>query len=168
MSFFHRYAWVAKEIKALGYPVKLENFPDPFEAKESIWLPYMRDELAEGSENIILIGHSSGAEASMRYMEKYKVLGTILVSACWTDLGEPSEAISGYYNHPWLWEKMSENSNWIIQFGSVDDPFIPIEEMRFVAKSIGTQYIEYTEHGHFMTATFPELIDEFKKKLALK
>ena len=160
-----RYGWVASEIKALGFPVKLENFPDPYEAKESIWLPFIHDELANGSENIILIGHSSGAEASMRYMEKYKVVGTILVSACWTDLGEPSETISGYYNHPWEWSKMSENADWIIQFGSTDDPFIPIEEMRLVAKEVGTEYIEYTSHGHFMSAMFPELMVEFKKKV---
>lgn len=145
--------------------MKLENFPDPYEAKESIWLPFIHDDLAQGSENIILIGHSSGAEASLRYMEKYKVVGTILVSACWTDLGEPSETVSGYYNHPWEWSKMAPNADWIVQFGSTDDPFIPIEEMRLVAKEVGTDYIEYTKHGHFMTREFPELIAEFKKKM---
>lgn len=157
-----RYWWIAKEIEALGYPVKCETFPDPYEAKEVEWLPFIHDELAKGSENIILIGHSSGAEASMRYMEKYKVVGTILVSACWTDLGEPSETISGYYDHPWLWKKMRENAQWIVQFGSTDDPFIPIEEMRLVASEIGTDYIEYTSHGHFMTRKFPELLEKFK------
>ena len=161
-----RYWWVSKEIKALGFPVKCETFPDPYEAKESVWLPFIHDELANGSDNIILIGHSSGAEASMRYLEKYKVVGAILVSACWTDLDEPSETISGYYGRPWLWQEMVSNSQWILQFGSADDPFIPIEEMRHVASEIGTDYIEYTSHGHFMTKTFPELLEHFKRKVA--
>lgn len=100
----------------------------------------------------------------MRYMEKYKVVGSILVSACWTDLGEASESVSGYYNHPWLWSEMKSNAQWIVQFGSTDDPFIPIEEMRHVAENTGSHYLEYSNHGHFMTSTFPELIEEFKKK----
>ena len=150
----------------MGYPVKLENFPDPFEAKEVIWIPFIHDDLAQGSENIILVGHSSGAEAAMRYMEKYKVVGTILVSACWTDLGEPNETISGYYSRPWLWSDMKSNAQWIIQFGSEDDPFIPISEMRHVASNIGTEYLEYKEHGHFMTRHFPELIEQFKLKMS--
>ena len=145
--------------------MKCETFPDPYEAKEVVWLPFIRDELANGGENIVLIGHSSGAEAAMRYMEKYKVVGTILVSACWTDLGEPSETISGYYSRKWLWKDMRSNAQWIMQFGSTDDPFIPIEEMRLVASEIGTEYIEYTSHGHFMTRKFPELIEQFKIKL---
>jgi predicted alpha/beta hydrolase family esterase len=121
--------------------------------------------LAGGSDNVILIGHSSGAEAAMRYMEKYKVVGTILVSACWTDLGNDNETISGYYSRPWAWSDIHSNAQWIVQFGSTDDPFIPIEEMRLVAKEIGTEYIEYTKHGHFMTRTFPELMDQFKSKM---
>lgn len=148
--------------------MKLENFPDPYEAKEVVWIPFVREELAKESENVILIGHSSGAEAAMRYLEKYKAVGVILVSACWTDLGEPSETISGYYSRPWLWEDIRSNAQWIMQFGSTDDPFIPIEEARIVAKELQTQYLEFTQHGHFMTSAFPELIKEFKLKMNLK
>ena len=162
-----RYGWVASEIKKLGFPVVLENFPDPYEAKEAIWVPFVREELAKNSENVILIGHSSGAEATMRYLEKYKAVGAILVSACRTDLDEPSETISGYYSRPWLWSTIQANAQWILQFGSTDDPFIPIEEMRLVAKELSSTYIEYSSHGHFMTGKFPELLAEFKTKLNL-
>ena len=61
--------------------------PDPIKARESIWIPYILDEL-KADENTVLIGHSSGAEAIMRLAEKHKVFGLVLVSACYTDLGE--------------------------------------------------------------------------------
>lgn len=53
--------------------------PDPITAKESIWIPFMREQM-ECDENTVIIGHSSGAEAAMRFAEKYKVKGIILVS----------------------------------------------------------------------------------------
>lgn len=37
-------------------------------AQEKIWLPYMKDTLRV-DENTLLVGHSSGAEAAMRFME---------------------------------------------------------------------------------------------------
>ena len=48
--------------------VAMEDMPDPYEAKESIWLPFMRDVL-KADESSIIVGHSSGAEAAMRYAE---------------------------------------------------------------------------------------------------
>ena len=43
-------------------------------------------------------GHSSGAEAAMRFAEQHEVKGLVLVSACVTDLGVENERLSGYYN----------------------------------------------------------------------
>jgi len=44
----------------------MENMPDPYDAKESIWLPFIKKDLG-CDKNTILIGHSSGAEAIMRW-----------------------------------------------------------------------------------------------------
>ena len=42
----------------------MEDMPDPYEAKESIWLPFIRDKLKVDG-NTIVVGHSSGAEAAV-------------------------------------------------------------------------------------------------------
>mmetsp|Transcript_27972 Transcript_27972/g.55072 ORF Transcript_27972/g.55072 Transcript_27972/m.55072 type:complete len:185 (-) Transcript_27972:175-729(-) len=158
------YAWLAAELIGAGCEVPLRSMPDPDEAKEVIWLPFIRDVLG-CDEDTIVVGHSSGAVAAMRLLEKTKVKGVVLVSACWTDLGMPSEAISGYYARDWPWKQIAGNADWIVQLASSDDPFIPIEEMRFVAKSLQTEYIEKKDEGHFMTQTFPELKDIVLNKI---
>ena len=52
----------------------MQNFPDPVKARESVWIPFMQDELQCDADTII-VGHSSGAEAAMRYAETHKVKG---------------------------------------------------------------------------------------------
>ena len=54
--------------------------PDPITARRSIWLPFMKEELAVDHQTII-IGHSSGACAAVRFAELHKVAGIILVGA---------------------------------------------------------------------------------------
>jgi len=56
--------------------------------------------------NTVIIGHSSGAQAALRYAENHSVHGLVLVSACVTDLGDANEKASGYYNRPWQWEQV--------------------------------------------------------------
>lgn len=43
----------------------------------------------------IVVGHSSGAAAGMRYAEQHKLFALVLVSAYTTDLGDKLEAASG-------------------------------------------------------------------------
>ena len=54
--------------------------PDPITARRSIWLPFMKEELGVDDQTII-IGHSSGACAAVRFAETNKVAGIILVGA---------------------------------------------------------------------------------------
>jgi len=122
------------------------EMPDPYGAKETIWVPFILDEL-KADANTILIGHSSGAEAAMRLLEEHALFGCILVCACHTDLGEPNEASAGYYARPWQWEAIRANSGFILQYHSIDDPFIPQEEANHVASSLGLPLIDVGEGG---------------------
>jgi pimeloyl-ACP methyl ester carboxylesterase len=48
--------------------------PDPVGARESIWLPFMAGELGVGQDTVV-VGHSSGAAAAMRFAETKRVAG---------------------------------------------------------------------------------------------
>ena len=157
--------WLTTEFEKLSFSVVNVRFPDPMLARREYWLPYLAELGAD--ESTILVGHSSGAVASMRYAEKQKIFGSVLVGACYTDLGIETEKLSGYFSDPWDWKTIKNNQNWIIQFASTDDPFIPIEEMRFVRDMLATEYYEFTDRGHFNTEKeFTELLSALKQKLA--
>lgn len=162
------YAWVRDEIRGRGYEVLAEDMPDPVAAHANVWLSHI-EQVLKADQNTIIIGHSSGGVAALRYLETHKLRGTIIVGACYTDLGDEGERESGYYNSPWQWEKIKTNAGWIIQFASTDDPYIPIAEPRLIHEKLDTEYHELTGRGHFMTDqnllnnTFPEVLDVIEK-----
>eukprot|EP01080_Neovahlkampfia_damariscottae_P009661 gene9661-1868_t len=155
------YYSLQKELIKLNLNAVLENMPDPFVAREKNWIPFIEKEL-KADENTILIGHSSGAVASMRYAENHKIKGMILVSACWTDLGEANEKASGYYSRKWEWDKIKKNCDFIVQLHSKNDPFIPMDESDFINKNLNSKYFVYDDLGHFMFEKFPELLEIIK------
>jgi uncharacterized protein len=144
--------WLERELTALGVDVTNQTFPDNINA----------------DENTILIGHSSGAVAAMRYAETHRLLGSILVGVCYTDLGNSFEAASGYYDTPWQWQRIRDHQQWIAIFNSTDDPHIPIAEPRFVAAQLRCSYFEFSDRGHFVDARqFPEIVDLVRRKLSM-
>lgn len=88
------------------------------------------------NSNVILVGHSSGAQAALRYAELYPTRGIVLVSATYSDLGDAGERASGYYpqgkgedeTNQYKFEEMKKNCKQWVQFHSDDDPFIPLYE----------------------------------------
>lgn len=159
-------AWlpqVANELRELGITVINETFPDNQVARASSWLPHL--ERLGADANTIIIGYSSGAVAAMRYAQDHQILGSVLVGACYTDLGDKHEKASGYYDTPWDWPAIKRNQQWIIQFASTDDPYIPIAEARFIQKQLGSKYHELAKRGHFQDNNLPELAKALSKHL---
>ncbi len=156
--------WLERELTTLGLDVINQTFPDNVRARARFWLPFL--ESLGADENTILIGHSSGAVAAMRYAERHRLLGSILVGVCHTDLGDSGEAASGYYADPWRWEDIRAHQQWIAIYNSTDDPHIPIAEPRFVAAQLRCSYFEFTDRGHFVDSrTFPEVPRFIREKL---
>jgi predicted alpha/beta hydrolase family esterase len=159
----HWYKWLRDSLFSHDFEVIAEDMPDPHLARRSFWIPFIEEKIGD-DPRAILIGHSSGALAAMRYIENHPAAGVILVSACHTDLGLKSEKISGYYREPWGWDRMKENTGWIVQLASTDDPFIPIEEARFIHEKLQSEYFEFNDRGHFMGSDkegrrLPEALD---------
>lgn len=169
------YGWLTNELRNKPIDtintVVCRNMPDPFGAKRSIWIPFMKNEL-EIDERTIAIGHSSGAEALLRYAETDKVGAIVLVSACWSDLGDKGERESGYYpaangDNAWKFDQMKLNCDRWFQFHSDNDPFIPIDEAELVRTGLGleenSEFFLLPGRSHFFDYPFPELLDLVKQ-----
>lgn len=147
---------VAASLRAAGHEALTPDMPDPELARASYWLPYLHDQL-RADDNTVLVGHSSGAVASMRYAEQHRIAASVLVGVCHTDLGMEEEKASGYYDAPWEWDRIRANQDWVSVFAAPDDPWIPLAEARHVAGALRADYVEMPGRGHFCEPEFPEL-----------
>lgn len=159
------FPWLERELTALGLDVINRTFPDNVKARARYWLPFIAELGAD--ERTILVGHSSGAVAAMRFAETHRLLGSVLVAVCHSDLGDAGEAASGYYRAPWAWDRIRANQDWLAVYHSADDPLIPVAEARFVASQLKASYYEFEDRGHFSAErTFPEVLDCIRNRSA--
>ena len=91
---------------------------------------------------------------------------SLLMSGC--SLGDATEEASGYFSLPWRWEAARQNAGFIMQFGSTDDPFLPWGEQSEMAEGLQAELHKFSDRGHFMDRTFPELVKEILKKVNIK
>ncbi|MDX8430450.1 MAG: alpha/beta hydrolase [Candidatus Algichlamydia australiensis] len=149
-----------KDLENAGIQVIAKEFPDPILARESYWFPHLINEL-KVDKDTLLVGHSSGAIAAMKFAENHQIWGSILIGAYHTDLGMENEKKSGYFDSPWDWKKIRANQKKIVLFASQDDPWVPIEHPRHIHKMLACEYHEFTDQGHFggdyYKESFPEL-----------
>lgn len=159
------YPWLRDKVDKCGSSGVLKNMPDPVEAKRSIWLKFMSDELGIGEKDII-VGHSSGAVAAIRYAETHRVGGIVLVGAYASDLGDQLERASGYFDGPWLYDQVRDNCEGrIVQFGSTDDPYLPWDTQQEIADGLQAKLFKFHDKGHFQASVCPEIAKEVETML---
>lgn len=150
--------WLKQKLEAAGYPTFFETFPDSIIARAEYWLPFLKEHVCAGEEDVI-VGWSSGAVAAMRYTETEMILGSVLISPCYTDTGDALEKESGYYESPWEWQKIKQNQKHIALVYGEDDPIIPQTEFEHIAQQLTPKIIALPKAGHFTKQqTFPEVL----------
>jgi uncharacterized protein len=163
--------YIKSELEKLGITCLSPDLPDNVLSRKEHWFPYFENTL-KLSEKDIVVGHSSGALAILKYAENHKLGGSILVGVYHTDLGYEDEKNSGYFDTPWNWDAIKNNQSWTAIFASEDDPYIPIDEPKFIRDQLGSEYHELVGEGHFGGHTapkleFPELLSLIKNKLEI-
>ncbi|KAJ8907894.1 hypothetical protein NDN08_007997 [Rhodosorus marinus] len=147
------YSWLKDEV---SFDVEVaESFPNPYDANtkrwERVWLNYLRDELKIDSSTIT-IGHGSGADALLRFLENYPAYGSILVAPC--DEYHAGER----HGRPHHWVDIRRNClHFIEHIYSIDDGFVTKSESRFVASQLRAKSLELRGRGRISDSQLPEV-----------
>ena len=147
--------WLKAELEGRGYTVVAPLMPNSAEPVIESWVAKLK-ELVTEPNNAILVGHSIGCQAILRYLEglgsKEKVAGVVFIAPWFTlTLGdEESQEVA----EPWLTTTIDDSAvqkhvSTITAIFSDDDPYVPMENVEFFKHRLGADVILEHGRGHF-------------------
>lgn len=128
----------------------------------SLWFDKVVPFLHSGD---ILIGHSLGGGFYLRYLTENKLPITIaqlhLIAPCVDEID--CEGVGGFKINLANWEGFKSDVKSVHLWHSYDDVIVPIHHsQRFKEKFPTAELHTFTDRGHFLGSTFPELLAAIK------
>lgn len=167
------YPWLKDELESNGFEVYVPEMPDTAEPNISAWKEKLSETIGKLREDDILIGHSIGCQAIMRYLqdqkEDTKIKGCIFVAG-WINLDNLEDESVEDVARPWMEEPINFDNirkftdKWSV-FISDNDPYNCKEENeRIFKEKLGAKVTIIEGAGHFTEeygiTEMPEVLDE--------
>lgn len=161
------FPWLERELKVLGVEVFVPKFPTPEGQSLESWLKAFKPYQDKVDSETIFVGHSMGPGFFLRLLEQRTspIKAAILVAPFYTylDLPEPfPKLIETFIDHPFDWEKIKQNCPKFTVFCGTGDPYVPIEQSKFIAKKLGVELKIIKEGKHLNSEAgylqFPEVL----------
>lgn len=170
------FPWLKAELEKLGHEVWVPDLPDADRPNISKYNQLLLNSDFDFN-NSVVIGHSSGAVATLGLLEALPqdiTLNTaILVGAFTKRLSEsPSWGmLRELFDEPFDYESIKQKSDQFIFVHSDDDPYCPIDQAKFLSEKLGGKLHRLTGMGHFSKAldprfdTLPELLEIIEQEV---
>jgi len=143
----HWYREEEQLLKEMGFEVAVPEMPGGTWPKKEEWLKIIKS--FRPDKNTILIGHSLGVPAILRYLEiaLENVAKVFLIAGFAKDLG--FEKTRNFVEGPFNWNVIKKNTKEIYVINETKDPYVPLELGKKIAKNTGGEFIEVEGNIHF-------------------
>lgn len=153
------FPWLKKELEQRGFAVFNPAMPEPLKPQIDAWVSFLKKQIGVPNEDIILFGHSIGAQTILRYLESLneneKIGGAVFLAA-WVRLtdkayetDEDAEIAKPWLETPINWGKVKFHAGNFIGIYSDNDPFVPVSDAQIFRNKVGAKIIVEHEKEHF-------------------
>lgn len=143
----HWFLAAKEKFEKEGYKVFVPDMPGSFFPKKDVWVEVISN--FNPDENWILIGHSLGGDAILRYLEKSekKVAKVILMATPY----EPMKfgAIENFFKGEFDWNNIKSKTDEIIVLNEDNDPFVPLEHGKKFSEYLNCPLLVQPGYVHF-------------------
>ncbi|MDP2598322.1 MAG: alpha/beta hydrolase [Candidatus Liptonbacteria bacterium] len=152
--------WLKSSLEKKSYGVAVPAMPNPGVPKIKAWVGKLAKTVSP-DRNTILVGHSIGCQAILRYLQALppgkKIRGVVLI-APWMKLAEETMEEEGEevmdIARPWLetpidFKKIKKRAGRIVAIFSDNDYYVPLDQKAFFKKRLGAKVIMERNKGHF-------------------
>lgn len=152
--------WLKSSLEAKGYEVTVPAMPNPAIPTIEAWVSKL-SETVSPSESTILVGHSIGCQAILRYLQTLpptkKIRGMVLI-APWMELDEKTIEEEGEevkeIARPWMetpidFNKVKNLIGKAVAIFSDNDSYVPLAQKTVFKKKLSAEVIIEKGKGHF-------------------
>jgi len=170
------FPWLKQELIKQGYTVTIPSMPNPTHPTIKEWVDTL-NKIIKPDPETILIGHSIGCQAILRYLESLnstiKFAGIFFVGG-WVTLKPKAveETGSKEIAKPWLetplnWQKIFPHSDNVITIFSTNDYFVYVEDSQIFKEKLHAKVIIEENQGHFDDESHIKKIPSLLREIAL-
>ena len=151
------FPWIRKQLEEKDFEVFAPAMPDPDYPKIEVWVQFLENLIDSPDKNTYFVGHSSGSQAIMRYLEKLpediKVGGCVFVAG-WSKLKNLTTEEDWDIAKPWMeriinFEKVKRHAHSLVAVFSENDPYVDLENKTLFEENLGAKTILDGHKGHF-------------------
>ena len=153
------FPWLKKELEGTGFEVVAPQMPDPDKPRIEKWIPALSQIVGEVDDHTYFIGHSSGCQAILRFLETLpegaQVGGAVFVAGYISSLtGLEGEMEWPNIKKYWLgtpidFKKIKPHLPKSIAIFSDNDPYVPLDNQDDFREKLGSDIIVEHNMGHF-------------------
>jgi uncharacterized protein len=152
--------WLKTALVKRGYAVVVPEMPNPAEPQIVPWVETLQERVRSGEETV-LIAHSIGCQAALRYLEgmpQGSGIADLVLIAPWMALDETYVASMSEGERavarPWMetpinFAKVKPRARHITAIFSDNDPYVPLSQKDLFQKELGATIVVERGNGHF-------------------
>lgn len=159
--------WAKRALKEKGFEVFVPEMPETENPRIAPWLDKLTETIGQVRRDDILIGHSIGTLAIIRYLQglkdDQKVQKVILVAPWQTltlDENEDPEIAKPWQVEDVDYEKVKTKADKFVAIFSKDDPSVPFESnKKYFTQKLNPEILVKDGMGHFNIPEIPFLLE---------
>lgn len=167
------FPWLKSELEKLDCKVFVPKFPTPIDQSLENWLNVFKEYRQYLDENSIIIGHSLGPAFLLNVLEnlKHPIKCSFFISGFIGLINNPEfdELNKTFAVQQFNWDKIKNNCKKFVVINSDNDPYVPLEKGKELAKNLDTELIILKNAGHINKESgyvkFDFLLKKIKEQL---
>ena len=160
----HWFPWLAHELESCGLSVTVPAMPDTDHPNMNAWIAAIAAAAGAPDSGLILIGHSIGTVAILRYIESLSEsarIGGALLVAGFLDNIDPE--LDSFFHSPFDYGHIRRACPAIAAIESDDDPAVPQGSGELLRDRLGARLVTLHAAGHMNAedgfTMLPEALD---------
>ena len=155
------FPWLKTELEGRGYVVEAPIMPDADEPVFEQWVPFLESLVGTPDEETIIVGHSMGGQAALRFIERLpegSTIGRVILVAPVVTTIENMGLMEELVARPWLDRPFSDAkirrfADKIVGIFSDDDPDILLTSEEIARNRFGAKTVVEHAKAHYSEDT---------------